>query len=747
MPKENSRRAHVPLLTAALLLVALAATAPAARAQAQADEWIKLLAGPTYEMLEDGEQVPLRVPVTLAEDVQPGEVRLRRLYVRLGQRHNRSLLGAFSVQETLGNDAKDGPAIELVAHMPDASAQGTYELLIEATHAKEGTQKKPRLLTVQIFHPAAKLGTTGTLVVERVVGFFREPSVEGATLQLRESAGQSRLVVNALEPVRFFNAANGETKGSLSFTGLPLNLAPRGGGTVSYNLNGEFHPGTTKGTALINSPQLAEPVPVNFEVRTRFARWYIVAVIVLGLLAGYFLRTWLKERVALNESRLKAYDRLEQLKLAFDKNKDPGFRESVTQHVNLVGNAAAGSDQNVIKQAVDNAGTALQDALTRLEQAKAAAKTSQAEAATLLRNFNTWSLPDDIKAARTPAVASLDAAGAALGVNNVSEAKRHLTELVATLAESVRQPVLNWKNEVAVRLEILGGEEVPLPARIAGSLKQGVEQLRASLSKVTAMPPGSGVAELSSNMQAVSDVRENIAPLVRRMDTWLGSEFDELKQTLEAIPDTGPPSVQALSSAVEAFRREIADASRTPEALLQLLTRARLAALDEAWQTSVLEQLKEEELKKEPGTEVLKLIDERQYVEAARVARQIVRTRRSTALGSATGAAQTARPGLGQFVPHSSAAATDSATYEPGEQVVQLVRVGRARTFRELLAANLLQTILLGLLIALGGYLLFQEKFVGTFPDFAAVFFWAFGLDVTLDKFLEVSQTIKKPTS
>jgi hypothetical protein len=46
-------------------------------------------------------------------------------------------------------------------------------------------------------------------------------------------------------------------------------------------------------------------------------------------------------------------------------------------------------------------------------------------------------------------------------------------------------------------------------------------------------------------------------------------------------------------------------------------------------------------------------------------------------------------------------------------------------------------------LIALAGYFLFEGKFVGTAQDLAGIFFWAFGLDITVDALLQVAKGIK----
>jgi hypothetical protein len=51
----------------------------------------------------------------------------------------------------------------------------------------------------------------------------------------------------------------------------------------------------------------------------------------------------------------------------------------------------------------------------------------------------------------------------------------------------------------------------------------------------------------------------------------------------------------------------------------------------------------------------------------------------------------------------------------------------------QIFLAKSLQSLLLFVLVGLGGIMLYQNKFVGTFEDFATIFFWAFGLDITID--------------
>lgn len=73
------------------------------------------------------------------------------------------------------------------------------------------------------------------------------------------------------------------------------------------------------------------------------------------------------------------------------------------------------------------------------------------------------------------------------------------------------------------------------------------------------------------------------------------------------------------------------------------------------------------------------------------------------------------------------------------------IEVMRARTVKELFLAKTAQTLIVGAAIAVLGYLFFAENFVGTTKDMAAIFFWGFGLDVSMDNLLGLAAKLPGP--
>ena len=53
------------------------------------------------------------------------------------------------------------------------------------------------------------------------------------------------------------------------------------------------------------------------------------------------------------------------------------------------------------------------------------------------------------------------------------------------------------------------------------------------------------------------------------------------------------------------------------------------------------------------------------------------------------------------------------------------------------------QAAIIGILILVIGYLMFTDAFIGTVKELALIFFWAFGLDLTLDNLIQKAAGFK----
>ena len=68
-------------------------------------------------------------------------------------------------------------------------------------------------------------------------------------------------------------------------------------------------------------------------------------------------------------------------------------------------------------------------------------------------------------------------------------------------------------------------------------------------------------------------------------------------------------------------------------------------------------------------------------------------------------------------------------------------RRSRHLTFLELVAAKFIQWIIAAIGLAIVGYLLFTDKFVGTGAELLTAFFWGFTTDIGLDALVSAAKT------
>src|SRR5262249_45719825 len=71
------------------------------------------------------------------------------------------------------------------------------------------------------------------------------------------------------------------------------------------------------------------------------------------------------------------------------------------------------------------------------------------------------------------------------------------------------------------------------------------------------------------------------------------------------------------------------------------------------------------------------------------------------------------------------------------------VHFSLARTLRQIAVAEAVQTVAIGLLFGLIAYAFYADQFVGTPKELIIIFFWAFSLDLTVARLIEVAKTVK----
>jgi hypothetical protein len=735
--KTKSVTARVAAL---LFILAFSAARPGGLAGAQTETpSIKFDRGVVDEIFADGDQnkATARFPITLT-GAQAEAVKLRIVDVVLGKRRESRLVGAFMPRiEAAAENHSQALIIEI--DLAKITEQGVYSLGVEATGLP-----KPQLLELQIIVPAARLRPPGTLVVQEV-SYLLWSNLLQSPLELQEVSGRSRL-----SDVRFSHlpasAGNPVIDGRLEFTSPNSPVAARGMAEVTYNLAGHFPLGATKGAVELAAPQLAEALTINYEVRKRLTKGIIFIVILLGLMIGFLLRTELKHRIELNQARLKAFDLRERIEKEKQRHPDEDFHAGLKESLARLTDAADGQEAGAITTAINEASAALTEALNQLKQRRAGAETKLNELGQL--SATATRLPPTVREPIELIAAALEEARLEFRRDNIKAALEKMEIIRARLAGELQQPATAWRANLEGCLDELSKAGALLPATILPKLSGAVDALKPSLNQVTGVNPNATAEQISQALAAVQTAQMNAQALMIRLGIWLQAAATSVISVLEQAQIPDRVAIEHLSDTIAGFNEKAALRVDQPEKALKELSND-LVGLHEAWSDALLKQIPDAAEKDKEA--VRELIKNRNYEDAAHKVVQIIKEKEineGKLLGDLPAVAAnitSMTPGLVPlFAGDVPAAAPAVVTrIERVEETGEPLEALRARTRRELFQDTLWQTVLVGALIALAGYFLFEGKFVGTVQDLAGIFFWAFGLDITVDALLQVAKGIK----
>lgn len=293
-----------------------------------------------------------------------------------------------------------------------------------------------------------------------------------------------------------------------------------------------------------------------------------------------------------------------------------------------------------------------------------------------------------------------------------------------------------WQRDIRSYLNDLAAATQGIPAVVKAAFAKMVDQVT----------PVIGTAKLSNApaateiVQALRDLSielRHARDVLQKLHRALETETAQVEHILANLQLQNPNARTALNAALAALQAQIGNfcasldqSADDPDAATSRLS-AQLAALHDSWRDAVLGQVPQ--ASQAPLTQ---LLDQQEYVKAAQQAAGIL-TGAGIVMGSL---ATTATPGLEWRLAPGLDLTPAVATFRtvigrietPSRQAVI-----RTQTQRSLRRAKLAQSFLIGLLLAILGYGLYWEKFIGNFADFSQIFFWAFGLDITLDTVLK----------
>jgi hypothetical protein len=583
----------------------------------------------------------------------------------------------------------------------------TYNVVVDALPDVAGSQK----ITLQVSHPAGSLQLPTKLII------VRKPGDHGAgDFRALEQSGKTdvtNLQAIALQPALL---GNDPIAGTVDL-GFP-DFVPAGQtASVTYSLKGEFPLGTVTGSSQINSPQLAQPVTLNWEVRTASWVGLIVVYALLGSLLSWLLKTFLQAQIQLGEARVKADSLIARVEADLGKREDAKFRAAVQpplDELKTVRNTSEPADIDTARNALDQA---WRTALTTLATDRQTLISGIEDLKSVFEVAGT--VPASLTAELTEAKSKMTSLDPLLTHDNISAGTHALTVIRTRLGNDLRMHGVEWQQRIARLLDALIQPGPGISAAIKQNFTPVVQDVKQRLGSIKNETAASTAQDISQLLSVVStelgQARDPLELLKLKLDA-------ELAEALQEMKDNNIGTRQNrdhLQRTMEAFAKGLPGAPDQPKEALNDLP-GSLIAIDSAWRAAL------------PHTPaVQQRLDAQDYLGAVNsaVAASAKGVLLRKSLQAAEGEDWTQSLHLITSAPPpvvSRQTIFGFALNAPDEPV-------EVRTRKQLLLDKSLQSFILFILVGAGGLSLYHSTFVGNLDDFFKIFFWAFGLDLTVD--------------
>ncbi|MBZ5494578.1 MAG: hypothetical protein LAO76_26940 [Acidobacteriia bacterium] len=695
---------QVPSLLILLLLAG-------SRAIAQAP-LVTIDGGDSVDLCASCSKPQIRVAVTPTANFRPRE-NPSVSEVSLGALRDNSLRDAFTVKWEKG---KQNYPIALLVDIDatKVTKAGTYNVVLNLLPK---TQPDAPRLTLQVQHPTAQLQLPSKLIVYRILGCKDDKQA----LVMAEISGKSSITDVQVSP-----ALQPSLLGNVPVTGqlhliVPNKLEAGKPTNVDYELMGDFPLGTVTGAMQVTAPQLTQAVPLNFEVRSRLPLFMVFVYALAGALVSWLLKVLLQGRIELNQARINADDLLHRVKMDCDKHLDSTFRGAIDQAVNDLTTARAGesaADIEKYRQALDQ--------IWRDELKKLATRHQDVQIIfDDLRSVtdNTWAVPKLVMSSVETGKRELDKAAVKLGNDDLAGAKQDLLSLQNNLGLQVKLGAIEWQQKMVNYFEFLQKSRGGISSVLKMNLQTALEKQQSALANIkddTACATTANILQVLSTLTiSVSHIRDPLSQL----KTALVAEIEKTAKQMAKASDQ--QTIARLKKETLDFAATLQQVPDDPGTALDSLP-TQLANLDQAWRHALLKQL---------GSKDTSAVEARLNVQDYAGAVNVT----INAYSSSTFLSGTPPPGADAIWPsslRSDFVVAPIPSYRTSAPALDLPReVDRTPVTprKQLFWAKSIQSATLFFLVGLGGLMLYQSTFVGTFEDFSKIFFWAFGLDLTID--------------
>ncbi len=724
-----------------------------------------------YYLQQDTTPAQVAIPVKILDGQKPAEISTHIFKVVFDNQENKALLSQFKV--ALHPATEKHPAY-LQISLNDAGRGkrfGTYDLYLYLAN-----QEKQETLKLQVIYPQTQLFPVTPLHIQRTLFFgipyFQHTSLQTFYLQVKEGRPLH-------EP--FIYQAGSATIGEVQVPGELTFKAPRFKdqgrlAEIPMEIGQPFPLGKTNGHIAIVSPDM-EQMDVPFTITTKWNSSLIFFLAMLGILLGYWLRVELAARLERKQNLLQYLQFLKRVRHLRHKGKETQFQktiqtleEEVLHKLEELQNSSETLAPEKVKQEFTAIETRLNDAVLLLQKTQDDVTTHAGNLQTLLTYY--WKLPIAMVAVVQTKIKELANVFTLLADKEITAAKTNLEQLLQNLEKELRTSYQSWYETLESEWRKLYYKTSPkLPAGLEKTCEQLIDDFVQQCK--TSFPDAKTVGQ-DAVQKILNATNSDFDKAVITMETLLEKVFQSVTETREAL----------THKLAEDEDQEYLDNIDTARAVLQELEIEPLIQEPTRIMNSVGQKMNNfiqvlvdavhhlgKRANQENQKEVKQLYLNGQYLEAAKAIRlpdQPPPTReisRDIFLGM-----KNANPALGEVFDSSAISmplmqriqriqrVTPEKqpffrfmpalfrTSPASQEVLSDFTVARHMTTirKDIRKAKRLQSIFTGIGVAVVGWFLFENNFVGTPKDLLSIFVWGFTTDIGVNVFVDKAREIVK---
>ncbi|MDP9068432.1 MAG: hypothetical protein M3N53_08845 [Actinomycetota bacterium] len=716
----------------------------------------------TYELREKGRYSYVRIPVVVRKGVAADDLDIGVVETLVGSYSDASLPDDIEA-EIISGSHQSVTSIRLRFESAQGLPDGNYTVSVVVI----GPDDEQQRLDVGVEHPAAQLRTLPTVVVDRTLCLWilcdaidvGSSPEEHATVTIVETSGRSRVTNLSIDQIDQALSGSNRVSGNLLFE-ASFAVPPGGSVDAPFELRDEFPIGTTTGSLTLDAPQLASPVEATYEVRTRLGDLVIIPLAAAGIFLGWVTRWGLKRYVERGEALEEAQRVITMIERERSKSSDESFHTALDRLTERVTTAKTDSkkDPATLRTQVAEVVTDLRKEVAGLWDRRA---TALGDLEVFQRGFSlTRTGPAAIRAIVEQGTKDSVAIEGKIAAFDVKGATDALADLKQRLTVELQAAALSWGNDLRPLLDTMQQPEGPLPKKVSDELTDAATAISAAIQNIEALdaaePPDAVLKEVNRIHIQLSATMNSYVPQVAEL-------LDTLRERLCALDNPNETPLATLQERLAELETERIAFAKTLDRSSAGVARALDAALT-ASGAAVLEQ--RADLPGDLRTKLEGSIAAGDYLAAAELLKRLPASQVGE---TATASFLTFEGDLGDYMtslPYGTSAGRTSQTAAAlaDHQALSVIPVasgvGRMSLQsgpmheslaaisprRALFLARSIFSFLLLIPLIIVAFVLFEDTFVGTWNDIAAVFFWAYGIDLTVDALATATGKLPQPS-